>query len=104
MSASEEEKLEKVALFDESDIMTHQIKLLFANGMGYGLRGLSEHKSLEVSHISKGVLESNNEYAGMPWYGYDDFTDKSHKLSTTNSWVRKHKVIDFIYFDFFNTF
>ena len=85
--------MEKVSLLDESDITNHQIKLLFANGMGWGLRGSTEHSKLKIMHVTKGVLEDRHEYAGLPWYGYDMLTDKSHKLSTTNSWVREYKVI-----------
>ena len=70
----------------------HQIKLLFANGMGWGLRGATEHAKLQTMHISKGIIEERHEFAGMVLYGYDGLQDKSCKLSTTNSWVRDYKV------------
>ena len=78
---------------DEDDITNHQIKLLFANGMGWGLRGSSEHANLKISNVAQGELEERHEYAGMKWFGYDNLIDKSCKLSTTNSWVRDYKVM-----------
>ena len=96
---SEVEKLSRVGELDESDITNHQIKLLFANGMGWGLRGSSEYAMLEIKkNIVHGVFEQSCEqFAGMEWYGYDNLVDKSQKLSTKNGWVRDYKVCIYIY-------
>lgn len=60
--------------------------------MGWGLRGATEHCNLEVHHVDSGVFEDSHELSGYEWYGYDGFVDKNHRLTTTNSWVRDHKV------------
>ena len=96
IAESGEDKLVKMAELDETSIHMHQIKLLFANGMGWGLRGATEHSKLEVMHVAKGYLEERHQYAGMPWLGYDHLTDKSHVLSTRNGWVREYKVSFFL--------
>ena len=80
-----------LSVFDESDIHQHQLKLLVVNGAMFGLRGLSEHTFLEVKHIDHGTIEPGHEFAGFKYYGYNGLTDKSHKLSTTNSYVRQSK-------------
>ena len=60
---SEQDKL-KMVYFDELDITMHQIKLVFANGMGWGLRESSENSMLEVKHIEFVILEEGHEFAG----------------------------------------
>ena len=92
LKESEQDKLNQIAYLDETDIETHQIKLLFENVMGWGLRGSEEHSILEVKHVEYGVLEERHEFAGSEWYGYDHFVDKSHKLSANNGYVRDNRV------------
>ena len=62
---SEQDKLERIGDLDESDITLHQIKLLFSNGMGWGLHGAQEHSNLQVKHISHGTFEKGHEFDGL---------------------------------------
>ena len=74
IAESEEDKLSKLTQLDENNLHFHQIKLLFANGMGWGLRGAMEHAKLAVMHVVSGKIEEAHEYKGLPWYAYENFS------------------------------
>lgn len=74
------------------------MKLLLCNGLGWGIRGGKEQTFLEIKHVAFGQFDEGHEFYGCDWYGYDNLTDKSHKLSTTNGIVRKMQVIVVIHY------
>ena len=68
------------------------MKLLFAFGIGWGLRGGKEQCIMEIKHINHGEFEENNPYSGYTWYSLDCFVDKTHKFMGTQNYVRDMRV------------
>ena len=74
-------------LFDESDPKQHLIKMMFAFGTQFALRG-GEHVELEMSNLSHGVFEEGHPLAGLEWFGLTNMKDKTLELSVHNNHLR----------------
>ena len=86
----EKEKID-LSCFDEKDARQHQMKLLFGCGIYFGFRGKDEHVFLETNNITHGTFPSNHPFSGHEWYGVENITDKTHKLSIHKDRVRDTK-------------
>jgi len=76
-----------VTMLDKSDPKQMVMLILIINGLFFGLRG-AEHATLEAKNLTHGSFESGHEFSQYKWIGLDHITDKSHKLSVHNNWVR----------------
>ena len=90
LDETEKEKID-LSCFDEKDARQHQMKLLFGCGIYFGFRGKDEHVFLETNNITHGTFPSNHPFSGHEWYGVENITDKTHKLSIHKDRVRDTK-------------
>ena len=67
----EAHKIHDFSCFDKDDPMQHMEKVMIGNGIHAGLRGVSEHCTLQCSMIVSGVYEKGHEFKGMRWAGLD---------------------------------
>ena len=65
--------------------------------MGWGLRGGKEPTYLSINNITSGFFEAGHMYAGQEWFGLEDFTDKTHKLSVHNNYKREITVSHYFF-------
>jgi len=81
--------LETVENPNENDLSQFQEKLLVIFGFLFGFRGNKEHTELMVDQITEGTYPSDHPlFANQRYRGVNDFKDKTHKLSTNNTYVR----------------
>ena len=89
MSEENMEKLD-ISVFDESDLVQFQEKILIIFSTCVGLRGCQEHTDMLRSQIGCGVYPSNHpDYPNYEWWGLLNYgTEKTHKLSLATDHVR----------------
>lgn len=75
--------------FNEDVFSEHQKKVAVILGAFYGIRGMKEMSNLLIGNIDHGVIEAGHEYAGKMYYGINDLTDKSCKITFTNTVARQ---------------
>lgn len=77
-----------ITMLDRSDPKQMTMLILILCGTFFALRGNEEHSNLELNNIAFGSYAPGSEFEGMDYVEITDLIDKSHKLSTTNSWKR----------------
>ena len=90
MTKEEAEKV-NLALFDKSDPVQLQDKVVMGFGAFCGMRGNKEHAAMTFDQVATGVFPSNHPmYPKEEWWGLKNFgpTDKKHKLSLANGFLR----------------
>ena len=91
LKANEVEKID-LAFFDESDLLQHQMKVLFGCGLYAAFRGSQEHTQFSRSQVTFGNYPMDFEeeqLRGKRYVAITNFgSDKSHSLSVTNSYAR----------------
>ena len=89
-----EDDYEKIDLtkFDESDLHQLQSKTMIVIGLAFGLRGNQEHTKMTVGNLASGFFPRNHpEFPGLEWWGLQNLTDKTFKLTLNNTTKRTQK-------------
>ena len=79
----------KLSILDESDPIQHIQKVMTGCGIYFAFRGRDEHSYLRQSDAYRGYFEPEHACAGRKFVGIGGLkTDKKHKVSTHNNYVR----------------